>query len=318
MLVLPLSNIVQRQPSAGMLRFNPALPKPVDVWMPGVTPNSLLRGMAPTTHLGNGTPRGKEQGLGYSNSNVSRKFPSAAHPIAGASRFAWVIYVKSELGAYTDGASLFRHDGAFTAMQATTGARIALWNAWGIQTMYYGNLANDYTANRVHCFAGLYADTMYSYGQGVEVNHSIISPGTPIVAHANPLCFGGTEGNGEAINSNHTLFYYAIWVNNLPTRRQLYELHLAPWKLFAPEIAQFYYADVATAPYIVQNLYRWRNDDGSESAATWAAANNAGIYTTPNNNKRVRVVIDAQNAGSPESFQLDYRQVGDTNWKKVT
>ncbi len=43
-----------------------------------------------------------------------------------------------------------------------------------------------------------------------------------------------------------------------------------------------------TAEAVTQNAYRWRNDDGSESAATFAAAANTGITTEDGINQRVR------------------------------
>jgi hypothetical protein len=41
-----------------------------------------------------------------------------------------------------------------------------------------------------------------------------------------------------------------------------------------------------------QEGYRWRNDDGSETAATWKASQDTNSTTAVNNNVRVRVLIN--------------------------
>jgi hypothetical protein len=53
-------------------------------------------------------------------------------------------------------------------------------------------------------------------------------------------------------------------------------------------------APAAAAEY-AQEGYRWRNDDGSEAAATWRAAQDTNAYVDVEENVRVRVLINRTN-----------------------
>ncbi len=68
-----------------------------------------------------------------------------------------------------------------------------------------------------------------------------------------------------------------------------------------------------------QEGYRWRADDGSESAATWLVAQDLDITRAKVTNTRIRVLTDA--AGDPASHQvaIQYRKVGDADseWRSV-
>lgn len=66
-----------------------------------------------------------------------------------------------------------------------------------------------------------------------------------------------------------------------------------------------------------QEGYRWRNDNGSESAATWAADQDA-VLSAPLGKKRIRMLIDATGDPDTAQYQLEYRKVGDTEWLKVS
>ena len=74
------------------------------------------------------------------------------------------------------------------------------------------------------------------------------------------------------------------------------------------------------ATVVNQSAYRWRNDDGSETTATWAANENVDLTAGKDTNKRLRVQLDAQ-SGDPASAQhkLQYRKVGSSTgvWHDV-
>lgn len=57
-----------------------------------------------------------------------------------------------------------------------------------------------------------------------------------------------------------------------------------------------------TNPSMSQAGFRGRNDDGSEAAATWKAAENTGWTQAVDENFRVRFVVD-ETAGGPENIQ---------------
>lgn len=66
-----------------------------------------------------------------------------------------------------------------------------------------------------------------------------------------------------------------------------------------------------------QEGFRWRADDGSESTATWLAIQDTSITRATLTNTRLRVLINATGDPDPAQYQLEYRKVGDTDWKKV-
>jgi hypothetical protein len=66
----------------------------------------------------------------------------------------------------------------------------------------------------------------------------------------------------------------------------------------------------------IQDSFRWRNDDGSESAATWLATQNTAVTQPMTSNIRLRVLVD--NTANPpvKKYRLEYRK-GSGNWRKV-
>lgn len=70
-------------------------------------------------------------------------------------------------------------------------------------------------------------------------------------------------------------------------------------------------------PYLEQARYRWRNDDGSESAATWAAAENTTLALPKNTPRRLRVQVQSTNDKPSASYKLQYRKSGDASWKDI-
>lgn len=76
---------------------------------------------------------------------------------------------------------------------------------------------------------------------------------------------------------------------------------------------------IGTAATLEQEGYRFRNDDGSESAATWKAVQDANINLGQNQKVRLRVLINA--SGDPVSgqYQIEYKKSTDpdTAYKKI-
>lgn len=67
-----------------------------------------------------------------------------------------------------------------------------------------------------------------------------------------------------------------------------------------------------------QQGYRWRNDDGSETTATWKTAQNTSASIPSATPARLRVLVNATNDPPSQGYQLEHRKVGTTAWKKVT
>ena len=71
-------------------------------------------------------------------------------------------------------------------------------------------------------------------------------------------------------------------------------------------------------PVLEQEGYRWRDDDGNESAATWLEDQDTAASVATEANIRLRMLVDAA-AGDPESaqYQLEYKKLPSGDWKKV-
>jgi hypothetical protein len=77
----------------------------------------------------------------------------------------------------------------------------------------------------------------------------------------------------------------------------------------------FQVEDLAAALSLEQEGYRWRADDGSESGATWEAAQDTtATFNTP---KRLRVLINGVGDNGAETFQLEWKKSTDSTWRKV-
>lgn len=72
-------------------------------------------------------------------------------------------------------------------------------------------------------------------------------------------------------------------------------------------------------PVIVdQEGFRWRNDDGTESTATWAAAQDTAVTKPVGQNMRVRFVVNATGDPSAAQYQIEWHKVGSADpWRKV-
>jgi len=68
-----------------------------------------------------------------------------------------------------------------------------------------------------------------------------------------------------------------------------------------------------------QEGYRWRDDDGSESAATWLAAQDTNITRAISTNTRLRILTDYTGDPATQQMTLQYRKVGDaaTEWRAI-
>jgi hypothetical protein len=76
---------------------------------------------------------------------------------------------------------------------------------------------------------------------------------------------------------------------------------------------------VPTVVVLEQEGFRFRNDDGSEAAATWRQAQDVADSIAKETNVRLRVIVNETGGSDPASQQygLEYRKQGDTDWRTV-
>lgn len=68
---------------------------------------------------------------------------------------------------------------------------------------------------------------------------------------------------------------------------------------------------------IDQEGFRFRSDNGSETTATWLAAQDTNITQPKSTNTRLRVLLNTTLDRSSEDYQLEYREVGGTTWTVI-
>lgn len=73
---------------------------------------------------------------------------------------------------------------------------------------------------------------------------------------------------------------------------------------------------IGNAAQLVQRAYRFRNDDGSETTATWINTENNIITMPKNTNVRIRIGINATLNIPPENLQVEYKKTGGS-WIKI-
>lgn len=71
---------------------------------------------------------------------------------------------------------------------------------------------------------------------------------------------------------------------------------------------------VADSGTVDQDGFRFRNDDGSESTATWLALQNVDIVRPALLNTRLRIRLNATLDRGAETYRLEFRDVGGSTW----
>jgi len=73
------------------------------------------------------------------------------------------------------------------------------------------------------------------------------------------------------------------------------------------------------AATIEQEGFRFRNDDGSESAATWRQTQDVDDTIAKDTNFRLRFLLSATGDPVTSKFQVEYKETSaeDTRWRKI-
>jgi hypothetical protein len=70
-------------------------------------------------------------------------------------------------------------------------------------------------------------------------------------------------------------------------------------------------------PSLNQEGFRFRNDDGSETTATWRQAQDTDDSVEKSTPIRLRLLIDATNDPANQSYQVEFRKAGSLDWRKL-
>lgn len=87
-----------------------------------------------------------------------------------------------------------------------------------------------------------------------------------------------------------------------------------PWRIGRKK----YFIPLAVgAVSLEQEGFRWRNDDGSETTATWKGAQDADITNPTGQNMRLRILVNATGDPTSKDFLLEGKKSTDTDWAKI-
>jgi len=98
--------------------------------------------------------------------------------------------------------------------------------------------------------------------------------------------------------------YLGIY-NRVLTPDQVKSLSDNPWQIYEPETI---WANLATGATLDQYSFRFINDDSSEDAGTFLAAENANVTQPPGSVMRLRMLLNATGDPDEKRFQLEYRR----------
>jgi hypothetical protein len=82
-------------------------------------------------------------------------------------------------------------------------------------------------------------------------------------------------------------------------------------------VTQVYIEVDYTSATLEQEGFRFRNDDGSETTATWKAAQDTNIKIKADTNTRLRALVNATGDPSAQNYQLEFRETGGS-WAKLS
>lgn len=145
------------------------------------------------------------------------------------------------------------------------------------------------------------------------INTGTVAVGT-ILTPTQPLTFGASH-NGTTFNNGYTGYLGQgaiwrgalpdVWIDSLMRRGNLNEIFL--W-----EDDDVVAARLSSVSRELEG-YRWRNDDGSETTATWAAAQDTTDSVAIGTNQRLRVIVNATGDPAVGDYSLYFRRQGSSD-----
>lgn len=256
------------QPQIGPIALdvgNPLSRKTLDAFLPGQLLTRSLLGRKPTV-----VPSG---GIGLQ----AGKYGVGAYGISGSVRYDVGSFGQSATFAfmtvalfrrYSATCSVVRRDGAMIPCQvAINTVRSVGWSPASTDLTYYtspsGEKANVLITNR----ESQSTERLYVDGSLVASNTGFSGYGST----SNPLCFLGTEANGEIFTSADGLFFLGVAFNSSLSDAEIRSLSANPWQIFK---AGYRVLSAATAP-----APQLLAPTGQLAGSTWIASNGGALYT---------------------------------------
>jgi hypothetical protein len=118
------------------------------------------------------------------------------------------------------------------------------------------------------------------------------------------------EGFDGIVNAGY------IW-NRALEHSEIQALYADPYIFIRPEDKAFQGVSVASS--VEQEGFRFRQDDGSESAATWRQAQDVDDTISKEANFRLRFLLNATNDPATDAYKIQYKKTseGDSSYKDI-
>ncbi len=121
--------------------------------------------------------------------------------------------------------------------------------------------------------------------------------------------------------SDYSEFEWSIMATGTATTSEVYQVRLGQSSSTAlssyDTSASFTIGTYSAPSSIAQEGFRFRNDDGSETTATWKAAQDTSITADVNQNVRLRTLVDLTSTSTVSQLGLQYKISSSSVWKSV-
>lgn len=149
------------------------------------------------------------------------------------------------------------------------------------------------------------ADTVYNFPSTTPLKATLAAAIAAVLDRG-----GWASGNALAIVNNS--FQDASHAANFS--REQYHPYESSTAASEPQLVINYTAAPAA---IDQEGYRFRNDDGSESAATWAASQDTNVTKPTGTTLRLRMLLNSPEDPGSQQYRLDYKKSTDSVYVAV-
>jgi hypothetical protein len=187
------------------------------------------------------------------------------------------------------------------------------------------NAAGAITAGSSNCYLLNVWGNEWAIYKYINGNQSAIAQGTGVTMVANGIARLEVEGSGGTVTLrayyNGTL--RGTGSDTSGTRIvSAGAVGVVAWAVSGTaggvgDYDNFLVEDYGPAFLLEQEGFRWRNDDADEDSATWKANQDTNVTLVGGDKARVRFAIDGTADNAPKQPQLEFRKVGDTDWRKV-
>lgn len=220
------------------------------------------------------------------------------------------------LHSRSNGTIFAKRDGAVVELHLFDEASVLRWKVGGTSVDLVTS-TEGYTRDNWHLISGS-ADAVGDCQGYINGNSALLAVSdTPVRQNVN-FSVGGRWNSYPTVISalEGDIAFVYIWTDRYLSAEEHAQLALDPYQMYEDRSRRAGFL-VTTAAAIEQEGFRFRNDDGSEAAATWRQVQDVVDTVAADTNIRLRILLNATGDPASSAFQLEYRKVGAADWHKV-